>query len=354
LRILVLIGSLSLVTNAFSLDWLLTGTSKVVPVAISNIVAQLVYTAGIFLFLSSSAAVWVVPVAALAGSVAATTIVYYDVAHRFGLSWPTVSIRRAREIVPSSMLLGFASLMSMTYDKVDAIMLGYFRPMEEVGLYTATYKLMWMVMSFLPILATVFFPLIARGSARGPGDADPDSELYLELLFLVSVPLIAGGILLAEPLTAFVIGERFTGAGILFALLLPNVLFGGLAIYYAGMRLVAVNRNREYVIAVSTGALLNVAINFVAIPLWGGVGAAITTCASQAAVAGVAAWFGRRVPGPPLAASAVVPIVATLGMLVVLHLIMRVAPNLQVLILVAIGAVTYGLAWKLARASRWA
>ena len=195
--------------------------------------------------------------------------------------------------------------MSMTYDKIDAIMLGYFRPMEEVGLYTATYKLMWMVMSFLPILSTVFFPLIAKEAGKGARVGDPESGLYLRLLFLFSMPLIAGGILLAEPLTAFVIGEKFAGAGLLFALLLPNVLFGGLAIYYAGMRLIALNRNREYVVAVSMGALLNVALNFVAIPLYGSIGAAVTTCLSQAAVAGVAAWYGRKRPGPPLVAGAI-------------------------------------------------
>lgn len=353
-RTLILIGSLLLITNAISLDWLLTGMSTVRPVALSNIASQLIYTSGIFLLLSSPGDVWVIPVAVLVGAAAGTAYVYYWVSHRIGLAWPTVSLRGFREIVPASLLLGFASLMSMTYDKIDAIMLGYFKTMEEVGLYTATYKLMWMVMSFLPILSAVFFPLIARGSSTDAREADAESGLYLRLLFLFSMPIIVGGMLLAEPLTALVIGRQFAGAGTLFALLLPNVLFGGLAIYYAGMRLVALHRNREYLLAVSTGAALNVAMNFVAIPFWGSIGAAITTCVSQAAVAGVAAWFGRRAPGPPLTADARVPLGASLIMLIALELIMRLVPNLHVVILVALGASTYGLAWKVARMRGWA
>jgi O-antigen/teichoic acid export membrane protein len=223
--------------------------------------------------------------------------------------------------------------------------------MEEVGLYTATYKLMWMVMSFLSILSTVFFPLIARASAKDSNTDSPESELYLKFLFMAALPLIAGGILLAEPLTTFIIGKEYVGSGVLFSLLLPNVLFGGLAIYYAGMRLIALNRNREYVVAVTIGALVNVGANLIAIPLWGSVGAAITTCLSQAAVAGVAAWYGRQHRGPRLVTSAKVPVVASVCMTIVLAMVIRF-PGLHVLMLVMIGAGAYAVV-SMAVRNRW-
>lgn len=352
-RLLILVASLVIIPNAVNLDWLLTGASKIVPVAVSNIISQLVYTAAVFLLLWSAKMAWVVPIAAFAGAVVGLLISYYYVWRRFGLAWPSASVRDFREIVPPSLLLGFASLMSMTYDKIDAIILGYFRPMEEVGVYTATYRLMWMVMSFLPILSTVFFPLIAKAVGKDPKVGKQESELYLKFLFLAALPLIAGGILLAEPLATFVIGKEYAGSGLLFSLLLPNVLLGGLAIYYAGMRLVALNRNREYVIAVSAGALLNVGLNLIVIPVWGSIGAALTTCLSQAAVAGVGAWYGRDDQGPRLVPAAVVPSIASVCMVISLALAMSLLPGLDVLILVLIGAVAYGLGWEAARRRRW-
>ncbi len=349
-RTLILLAALPLITtNIFSLDWLLIGIGQVTIVAASSIACQIVYTALVFSLLSSPEMVWIVPAAAFVSGCLGLLISYYYVWRRFGIAWPSFSLRDFREIVPPCLLVGLASLMLLICDKVDTIMLGYFRPMTEVGLYTATYRLMSMVMSFLPILSTVFFPLIAK-QTRSHDSAD--SKLYLQFLFLAALPLIAGGMLLAEPLTAFIIGAEYIGAGTVFSFLLPNVLFAGLAGYYSGMRLLALNRNREYLIAVATGALLNVGLNLIAIPLWGGVGAAITTCLSQAAVASVGAWYGRDHRNPRLAGVAMVPFFASGCMIVVLVAVMSLVPDLHVLVLVGLGAIAYAGISMLVRISK--
>jgi O-antigen/teichoic acid export membrane protein len=160
--------------------------------------------------------------------------------------------------------------------------------------------------------------------------------------------------LVSQSLVELVVGSEYGGSGTLFATLLPNVLCGGLAVYYAGIRLVSLNKNREYLIAVTIGAVLNVGLNLIAIPLWGGIGAAITTCLSQAAVAGVGAWFGRRHEGPRLLADATFPLAASICMVVVLKAAMAMFPGLHVLGIVLAGAVIYGLLWGLARAGNFA
>jgi len=354
LRTLILIGALPLLSNALGLEWMLIGASKVLPVAVANIAGQLIYTVLVLVFLDSPESAWVVPVATFVGALGALSIGYAYVRRLFGVGWPTLSLGDFREIVPPSLLLGFASLMSLLYDKIDVVMMGYFRPMDEVGLYSATYKLMWMVMSFLPILSTVFLPLVAKSAAGDSGLGGEESALYLKYFFLAACPLVAGGMLVAQPLAEFVLGREYGGSGALFATLLLNVLCGGLAIYYAGLRLVALNKNREYLVAVSTGAVVNVGLNLVAIPLWGGIGAAVTTCLSQAAVAAAAAWYARRDEGPRLLADAGFPIAASLLMAVLLQTAMSMVPGLHVLAAVAAGAAIYGALWVLARAGKFA
>lgn len=344
LRTLILLAALPLISNALGLEWLLTGAGRILPLAVAGVIGQLVYTAAVVFLLRSQDMPWVVPVATFAGALAALAISYGYALRRFGLAWPSLSLQDLREIVPPSLLLGFASLMSMTYDKIDSIMLGYFRTMEEVGLYAATYKLMWMVMSFLPILSTVFFPLISRAAVRPSGEFGKEEGAYLRMLFLIALPAMTGGILLADPLTAFVVGREYAGGGTVFAFLLPNVLCGGLATYYAGMRLLALNRNRDYLIAVSAGAALNVGLNLMAIPLLGAVGAAITTCLSQAAVAAAGAWFSRDQPASGIFTMSYAPLVASTCMLVALLAIMSLLPSLHVMLLVGIGVCVYGLA----------
>lgn len=340
IRLLLLLSGLLMIPGALNLDWLLTGKSLIPPVAIAGVISQLIYTAAILLFVKDVQSVWVVPVGTLAGELVCISILLYAVARSFGLQWPRVSWQDFRVIVPSALLLGFASLMSMTYDKVDTILLGYYRPMEEVGLYVATYKIMWMAMSFLPILSKVFFPLIAE-SAVSDQDNQRDSRLYLKILMFLALPLIAGGIVVAEPLTRLIIGDKYAGSGLLLGLLLPNVLAGGLACYYAGMKLVAKNKNREYVIAVTSGAVLNLVLNLIFIPVWGAKAAAVTTCLSQFAVAGMAAWFCRKDTASLLWECSRIPLITSTMMTLSLLTMMALVPNAHIIIIITFGAVTY-------------
>lgn len=342
IRLLLLLSGLLMLPSALSLDWLLTGKSIVAPVAIASVISQLIYTAAILLFVKGVQSVLVVPAGALAGELVCISILIYAVGRSYGLRWPSVSRKDFRDIVPSALLLGFASFMSMTYDKVDTILLGYFRPMEEVGLYAATYKIMWMVMSFLPILSKVFFPLIAE-SADNTLDSQRDSRLYLKILMFLALPLIAGGIVVAEPLTLLIIGDKYTGSGLLLILLLPNVLVGGLACYYAGMKLVAKNKNREYVIAVTIGAVLNLVLNLIFIPVWGAKAAAVMTCLSQLAVVGIAAWFCRKDTSSLLWESSKIPLITSTIMTLSLITMMSLVPNAHIFIIITLGAVIYFL-----------
>lgn len=344
--VLLVLCGLMMVPDALSLDWLFIGRSIVAPVAFAGILGQLAYTGIVLAGVRSPQHYWMIPVATIAGAVLSLAVVYRVAWSRSWLAWPRITQGSFREIVPTSLLLGFASIMSVTYDKVDMIILGYSRPMAEVGLYAATYKLMWGVMCFLPLLSKLFFPLISK-SAACVGAADGDSHLYLKILGFAAYPIIFGGILLSVPFTQLILGSQYVGAGSLFSLLLPNVLAGGLASYYAGIKLVAHNRNREYVIAVASGALLNLSLNLVFIPIWGAKAAAVITCLSQFAVAGIAAWFMRHNLGASMLGSSIKPI--TLSMLMVLSLIGMQAflPSAHVMIFVGVGASIYTGMWFL-------
>lgn len=340
IKLLLLLSGLMLLPGALSLDWLLTGKSIIPLVAITGVISQIVYSATILLFVKSAQLVWVVPLGTLVGELVCISILLYAVSRSFGLQWPNLSRQDFREIVPSAMLLGLGSFMFLTYNNVDTILLGYFRPMEEVGLYVATYKIMWMVMSFLPILSKVFFPLIAE-AAVSDQESQKDSSLYLKILMFLAFPLIAGGVVVADPLTRFLIGEQYAGSGLLLVMLLPNVLAGGLASYYAGMKLMAKNRNREYVIALTGGAVLNLVLNLIFIPIWGAKAAAVMTCLSQFAVAGMAAWYCREDKTSPLWECSRIPVITSTVMALSLFAIMSLVPNAHITIVITLGAIIY-------------
>jgi O-antigen/teichoic acid export membrane protein len=235
-------------------------------------------------------------------------------------------------------------MMSLMVNSIDIVFLGYFCSMKEVGLYSATFRLICMILSIQPILSGVFLPIITESAALNPDD-QKDSELYLKILFFLALPVISGGVLLAEPLTKFFIGKEYVGSGLIFSLMLPNLLFGGLAIYYTDLKLFAVNRTREFVISVTVGAVCNLVLCLVFIPKWGGIASAVIACLSQFVIAGVAAWFSRDIESPSIWRNMIRPILASGIMIVLLLLVTALAPNTHVLLLIVIGATSYGLCW---------
>ena len=344
-RLLIILYGFPLLVAALDLGWLFIARQRFGTVALANVLAQTVYAGLLLLLVRQPSDAWVLPIAALAAAGVSAAILMARASRMFATTGLFGSGIGWRRVVGPSLLLGVGSLMSLTYDKFDILLLGYFRSGSEVGIYAAAYRLMGLAMSFHPILAQVFFPSVAEESAT-TGTAR-HAATYLRALWFVGIPILVGGLILTRPLCGLVLGRQYTGTPFLFALLLPNVLLGGLASYYSSLRLMANNRNRAYVASVTAGAGVNVGLNLVLIPTYGPTAAAVTTCLAQGTVALTAAWLGRHLPGPQLLGEMARPAGASLVMALVLLGLASVLPTLFVGVPLVIGGLSYLGAWWL-------
>ena len=337
--LLVLFGTGFLVSS-LSLEWLLTATQRFSVVAILSVVSQLVYAAAIVAFVRTPRDAWVLPAAAALASAISAALAWGVLRRHVRGVRPAFGESGWRAIAPGAMTLGLASLMSLTFDKVDMVLLGYLRDPAEVGNYAAAYKLMGLAMSFLPIMSQVFMPAVAAELGAG-GKSHDKARAYLRLFWFAALPAVAGSLLVAGPFSRLVLGAGYAAAPLLFAVLLPNVVCGGLASYYAGLRLMVAGRNRHYLQAVASGAAVNVIGNVALIPVIGALAAAITTCLSQATVAAVGAWLSRDMPGPALLTGAAPALIAGTAMVASLLAAAHLAPQLHVVGVIALGAGVY-------------
>jgi O-antigen/teichoic acid export membrane protein len=185
----------------------------------------------------------------------------------------------------------------------------------------------------------VFFPLLSEATGQ-----DRESEQrYLGWLGQASVglalPIATGGFVLAEPLTRFVLGVQYTGTANLFRWLMLTVIAGPLASYF-GAQLIPSTREKKYLYAVITGAVVNVVLNVFLIPRYGAIAAAFTTAISQAAVASMNYYFVRDMPRPSLLKALGLSVTASVVMAAGL-LFARSVFTLHVVVLVVLGALVY-------------
>ena len=343
-RLLILLSGLAFVVSSLDAQWIFAARSRMSIIAVRGALAQLAYAGLILALVRGSSDAWIIPSATLVSLGLSILLIWLPARRQYQIPLPEISPQAWGVFLPICLVMGFSSLMSMIYDQIDVVMLKYYRADAELGAYVASYGLMTMAMSFLPILGQVFLPLLSETAGSHIADGNNDAEQkYLRWFGTATVslalPIAVGGFILAVPITEFVFGSQYSSSGGLFRWLMLTIIMGPAA-SYCGSQLIPNGREKKYLIAVLTGAVTNVVLNLLFIPRYGALAAAFTTAFSQAAVAFMNYYFARDLAWPSLFGAVALSVPATCVMAGGLLIVEKLLP-VHVLLLVTLGAVTY-------------
>jgi O-antigen/teichoic acid export membrane protein len=174
-------------------------------------------------------------------------------------------------------VLGVATLLNQVFHYADVLLLGAMSNATEVGLYSAAYKILFLIFGAYYLLTQSAYPLLARlkdiphtrrrlfkyaGLAAGVGA-------------LITVLLWWSG----DQLLKLIYGTSGPGAAELLRVL--SLAFPlEFAVAFLGTALVSWGRNATVMATTGVAAVFNVLVNLWVIPRWGAAGAAWTTIAS--------------------------------------------------------------------------
>jgi O-antigen/teichoic acid export membrane protein len=343
-RLLIMLSGFAFVAGSLDTQWIFAARSRMSMIAVQGALAQLAYAGLILALVRGSRDAWIVPSATVLSLGLSTLLIWVPARRQYHIPRPEISPQAWGAFLPICLVMGFSSLMSMIYDQIDVVMLKYFRADAELGTYVASYGLMTMAMSFLPILGQVFMPLLSEtaGQARNLENRDAEKR-YLRWFGNATVglalPIAVGGFILAVPITQFVFGSQYSNSGVLFRWLMLTIITGPAA-SYCGAQLIPNGREKKYLVAVLAGASANVVLNLFFIPRYGALAAAFTTAFSQGVVALMNYQFVKDLSRPPLLAAVAMSVPATCVMTISL-LAVRTRFPVHVLALVTLGALSY-------------
>lgn len=219
---------------------------------------------------------WLGPIALITSTAIATIITgiftWRDL--RIACNQP-LNLPQIKATATEGLLLSGVVLLGMIYFRIDTVMLGMMQGDAAVGLYNVAYKLLEGTILLPSVLMTVSFPRLAQ--------PEQFHTMFKKLLALLgSSGLVAcGGLALVAPLLiSMLYGDTFMSAIPLLQLLsltLIPIYLGHLAT----QSLVALDRQRLYLLLTLAAVGVNVVINGVLIPRWGASGAAIATLITE-------------------------------------------------------------------------
>ncbi len=235
--------------------------------------------------------------------------------------------------------IGVSIFFNLLYYKGDTLVLSFTRSQAEVGVYSAAYRVLEILITIPFMIAGLMLPLFSE--AWGKGDKARLTHLTKEsagaLMFLIA-PMVMGTLVLADRIMLLVAGPDFAAsAGILRILIVATgIIF--MNVIYAHV-VVAIQAQRQMLpIYILTALGIGAGYIFL-IPRYGMWAAAWLTVASEVFVtAGSYIVAARSVPMGLHLRSVVVAWVSAGVMAVVLVAL----PSVPLLALIPLGAAVYG------------
>ncbi len=170
------------------------------------------------------------------------------------------------------------------YFQLDVVFLSLMESDAVVGFYGAAYRLFQTTYILPEAFLFSFFPLFARLSPRAGDALGVAAQKSLDLLMLVGVPLTVGMAVLSDELISTLYGREGFAASIP----ILQTLSIAVALMYANgvfvQLLIATDRQKRLALTAGVAAAFNVVTNLVLIPLFGALGAALATVATEVLV----------------------------------------------------------------------
>lgn len=277
------IGAGKILFTAFLVEWYFTGIENFRYITLRSLFIKFVYVIAIFLFIQSPEdyqlyfilTVGVVVINALIN----TVYVYRSVDFRFKDLFST-------RFYKQNCMLGLYAIMTSMYLTFNVMYLGFVSDNVEVGYYTTAFKLYYVILGLFSAFTNVMLPrmsaLISEGEDQRFHELIGHSFMVITML---SVPLVACSIVLAPQMIFILAGVGYEGAILPMRIIMPAVLFVGIAQVLAIQVLIPMKKDKILLKASTVGALVAFMINLIAVYRLKSMGSALVLVVSETVIA---------------------------------------------------------------------
>jgi len=181
-----------------------------------------------------------------------------------------------KEFLTLSWPLALTAICYSVYTYLDSTMMGYWGQITETGWYNAAYKIIYTTIIPMMIISQSFFPLLSKFFQESKEKLQQVWNYHMIVMIILAIPLITGGIILAPKIIDFIYNSDFNPAIFAFQILIVMAGITFLGDPFEKI-LIATNQQKKIFYIAVVGAITNIILNFLLIPLYSLYGAALAT-----------------------------------------------------------------------------
>lgn len=276
-KFLTFIIGLSILTIALNNTWFFRSFQQAEIPVISEVIKILIYTLLVLINLFTIKSVFVLALSWIIAEIIGYIYTNLKSPFKVNISGNLNSIENIKLGFPF-FVSGFFATISLN---IDVLIIGLFRTSQEVGLYSAVFKLISLVMLVASFVFNAIKPILIENYHNKQIHflADLNVKMMNICLYFI-LPLATYGIIDSENIINLVYGSDYIeGKNVFILLILYISIFLWREIY--GYQMISYNLQNKYMNIVIVSGVLNLLLNLLLIPSYGIIAAAITTLCTE-------------------------------------------------------------------------
>lgn len=200
---------ISLFATIFDISWVFIGSRWMVPGAISDISAQVLYTSFILMVVHQPSQIVIVPVIYLLSKLIETTIMLSFFVSRFGVIWDSIDLKKIKELIVASSPLAATGLLILVLTNFSLLATGIWLGASFSGLYGVATRVTAMLSIAMATYFTLVSPLLAKAQTRSKACVDRAIGESVDLTMTIAIAASAGGAITAGPIVSTLFGHDY-------------------------------------------------------------------------------------------------------------------------------------------------
>ncbi len=189
--------------------------------------------------------------------------------------------------------LALSGLFGLIYTYIDSVMLGLRGLIEETGWYNAAYRVVFIALLPVGFISGGFFPALSNFFEKSKEKLQETWNLEMEVTILLSMPLLAGGVGLANKIIGSLFSAGFEPSILALQILILMVVFTFLYRPFYDLMIIAGQQKKAFWINLA-GGVMNVILNLILIPRYSLYGAAWASVISALTVLVVSMGYVKK------------------------------------------------------------
>ena len=273
-----------IVSSGIDITWFFWGLEEFKITVTRSIIIKILSTIAIFAFVHDKSDTLVYTFILVVGTFGSQAFLWPRLFRYVKFVKPTK--KEVVKHIKPNLLLFLPAIAVSFYKIMDKIMLGILSTKSEVGLYESSEKVLQIPMAIIESLGTVMQPRMSNLVSQNADKNYMRDVLKKSIIVIMffSTALGFGIMAVADEFVPIFYGEGFEKCALLFKILIPSCIFLAFTNVFKTQYLLPQKKDKEYIVALFTGAAVNTVVNLILIPRTKSAGAAIGTLLAEISV----------------------------------------------------------------------